>query len=336
MTVNQELDFAPEFEAPAVKARLDALLLLAGSVRQSMNDLYKETERERDKGEWHTILAALAKTFASQIGTLNTTTEVTLIWNQFANTTAVARLGAGAKGVLDTMFQRLRQSLVTADATAAHYLTDANHRAATYIEQLFKRRRLSPGNAVSVAPMFVTYDPKAQFFCASATRGEHRIYWALQLEEHSFYEALILDWIFQHEYLSHRTPNNLHLSRSVREVWLTTALSEEHKEVDGDCHMDLFLWEKLRHELALHFRASHEELFGPGRLDQLAANTFFHAPTWFWSLTAEILTLPDGAEGALLVDDLLSKLSGLRHKALKEILSRPWQSLDVTLATFQL
>jgi len=332
LTVHEELDFAPEFEAPAVKARLNALLLLADSARQSLTDLYKETERERDKGEWHAILTALAKTFASQIGTLNRTAEVTLIWNQFANTTAVDRLGQGAKRVLDTTFQRLRQSLDTADATAASYLRDANLRAAAYIEQLFKRYRLSRADEVSAAPMFVTYDPKAQFFCASATRGARRIYWALQLEEHSFYEALILDWIFQHEYLSHRVPNNMHLSRSVREVWLATALTEEHKEFDADCHMNLFLWEKLRHELALHFRTSHEELFGPERLDQLAAKTFFYAPTWFWSLTAELLTLPDGAEAALLVDELLSKLSGLRHTVLKQVLSKPWQGLDVTLA----
>lgn len=331
MARNEVLDFANDFEAPVVKARLNALLLLARSVRVYLTDLFRETEAERDKAEWHQVLTVLAKTFAGQIGTINETTEVILIWNQFSNSTIVARLGPRSKHVLNLMLEHLNESLKVADGAAIDYLTEANQRAALYVRSLAERHKFANAAAVSVVPVFVYFDPKAELFCASTARLAGRICWGLQLKEYSFYEVLILDWVFEHEYLSHLLPQNKYLSRSVREIWLTSVLREEHHNVSPERHTALFLWEKFRHELAMHFHASSDELFGPARMDLLTAKIFFYSPVLFWELTSDILSLDDDPEKAELVDAVLSKFSGIRNVYLRRVLSERWRGFQAML-----
>jgi hypothetical protein len=125
-------------------------------------------------------------------------------------------------------------------------------------------------------------------------------------------------------------PLNRFLSRSVREIWLTLALISEHKNASIDAdqkHVNLFLWEKFRRELARHFD-SDIELYGPLHLDSMAWNISFHAPETFWRITAEIMHLEDESAKAEVIDDLLERLAGLDDSKLRQVLALKWEDLD--------
>jgi hypothetical protein len=327
---SNRLSFAEEFDAPVVRSRLHAFLLLANSTQPYLSLLLQEMEREFFYGvEWHAVVAILAKGFADQIPSLVATEEVRFIWARFLNDNVVARLGARTQHVLGKIQESLHASLAKPELSQ-EYLLAANERGAEWVRSILRRHRLlSPPETVVLAPMFVYFDPEARLFCASANRLSGQICWGLQFKRHAFFGALIADLIFAHEYLSHLLPRNRHLSRMVREIWLVSVLHEILKNAaDPHSRVYLFLWEKFRWELAKHFRASEIQLFGPLRLDLFAAKMCFHAPELFWSLTSGILNLEDLPERAKLVDDLLIRLASLSDKGLNRILSAEWRGLD--------
>jgi hypothetical protein len=163
------------------------------------------------------------------------------------------------------------------------------------------RRGIADLERAAEYPIRVHYNPGGDDYCASSSLFANEIGWNLQLVERALYGALILDMLFEHEYLSHMLPRNTFLSRNVQEIWLSAALFWESVELPGDPaekHVQEALWEFFRRELNKHFDPKNLQFFGPWKLDHLAEQIYFFSPEIFWDITKGILECTDDRDNA--------------------------------------
>jgi hypothetical protein len=292
------------FQAPIVRAQFDVLLVLADAMSPLLPDLYQVA------GNWQRVVAAAAEALANQTAKVRTVADAIPIWNRVLIDLDVARLTPAAAAVLDSITKRL-QAAVLIPYDGEDRLAAMHDAAVSWIRDLGVRRGLADLQQTRQYPLRAHYDPEGNDYCASSSLFADEIGWNLQLVERSLYGVLILDMLFEHEYLSHMLPRNSFLSKSVREIWLSTALYWELKSLPGNRAMKKvqeFLWEKFRRELGRHFDPKDLEFFGPLEIDNLARDIYSSSPEIFWDITKAILECADTRKNADLVDGLFQQL----------------------------
>jgi hypothetical protein len=322
------------FQAPIVRAQFDVLLVLADAMAPLLPDLYQVA------GNWHRVVAAAAEALANQTAKVRTVADAMPIWNRVLIDLDVARLSPAAAMVLDSITRRL-EAAVLLPYDGEDRLAATHAAAVSWIRDLGVRRGLSDLEHARQYPLRAHYDPNGIDYCASSSLYANEIGWNLQLVERSLYGALILDMLFEHEYLSHMLPRNSFLSKSVREIWLSAALYWEAKSLAGDRatkKVQEFIWEKFRRELGRHFDPKDLEFFGPLEIDNLARNIYSSSPGIFWDISKAILECADTKKNADLVDSLFQQLLYLTPDELRagldltpaewDILQRFHESLD--------
>lgn len=313
MSQTEPIRFESLFGSPIVRAQFDVLLLLADAMAPSLPDLYKVAVN------WQRVVATAAEALANQTTKVHTVADVIAIWNLVLIDLDMARLVPAAAMVLDSITKRL-QAAVLLPFNGEYRLTVTHAAAVAWIRDLGARRGLADLEHARQYPLHVHYDPKGNDYCASSSLFANEIGWNLQLVERSLCGALILDMLFEHEYLSHILPKNSYLSKSVREIWLSAALYWEAKSLPGDRatkKVQEFIWEKFRRDLGRHFDPKDIEFFGPLEIDHLARDIFSSSPEIFWDITKAILECADTKRNADFVDSLVQQLLDLTPDELR-------------------
>jgi len=326
------IDLHPDFQSPAVRARLDVILLLADALRPALQPL-----QQLFPADWIELVKSLNAVLIAEIGRVSVARQALNIWAQFSASIQVSQLDNRATQLLQAAEQRLHSQLTVNDH-ALRYLEQAHAQSLAWLHSTAQRRSLNALTKISPALLRVYYDPQGTEYCASSSRITGEIGWKLQLVEHAFYGALIPDMILEHEYLSHLVPANAFLSRGVREVWLSSALFREHrndKANGADRLLKTELWEKFRSELARHFGFTDHEFYGPQRWDWLAMKMSFYDTATFWRLTAEMIHSGNPSSQADLIDKLLGDLARLDDEGLLAAMHVKWRNLPEFSAAVQ-
>ncbi|WP_263385814.1 hypothetical protein [Granulicella arctica] len=317
MSSTSSIVFESVFRAPIVRAQFDVLLVLADAMAPSLADLYDVAP-----SNWNSVVTAAAEALATQTPKVKSIADAISIWDRVLNDLGVANLTPAAIQVLSSITERLK--LRVAGSTGGESRLEESRKAAVdWIRALGNRRGLTDlANAVEYR-IRVHYDAKGDDYCASSSLIENEIGWSLQLVERALYAALILEMLFEHEYLSHMLPRNLYLSKNVREIWLSAALYWEFVNHSGDRsskHVQEFLWEKFRRELNMHFDPKNQAFFGPWKIDKLAERIYFSSPEIFWDITGAILECSDCRQNADTVDLFFKRLLLLNSAELRAAL----------------
>ena len=228
MSQRAEVVLSDQFEAPAVRARLDALLLFASALRPLVPDLSKATDAEGEP-DWFEIVGTLSERLSAQLPKLTKVSQVALIWKQFESDLAIAAVGPRTSAVLKKLDHELGVRLVKADPDLGlEYLAEANERAALSVAHL-ETQRLKRKRAETVpVRVAVEFDPDNRHHHAQSVRGTAEVRWAFQLADYCLWAALVADRVFEHEYFCHLLPINTYLSLDVREGFLHGVLQHEH------------------------------------------------------------------------------------------------------------
>lgn len=309
------IKFETEFQAPIVRAQFDVLLALAEVIGPSLPDLY------RSATNWNYVVVAAVDSLTSQFAHVQVTADATAIWGRVILDLGVQRLNKPAAAVVQSITQQLSAAVSFPSLyDGADYLTAKHEHAVQWLRELGVRRGLVDFGNATVFPIRAHYNPKGNDYCASSSLFVGEIGWNLQLVERALYGALILEILFEHEYMSHMLPRNSHLSKSVREVWLSSALFWEHDNEPGDQatrQVRSFLWERFRRELGKFFDPKDLEFFGPLNLDHVAERIRYYSESTFWDITKAILECPDTKDNAVVIDFLLRELVNLSSQELK-------------------
>lgn len=324
MSQSAQIVFESPFQAPIVRAQFDVLLVLAECMAPSLPALSSSA------ADWLTLVSMAAEALASQTPNVKSVVHAVPIW-----TRVMIDLGVptGAKTVLDTIAKRLAAAVLIPFQGEQRILSMHNA-AVEWIKDLGVRRGIPILEQATVYPIRVHYNPDGNDYCASSSLFANEIGWNLQLVERALYGALILDMLFEHEYLSHMLPRNNFLSKDVREIWLSSALFWESVGLPGNTtekHVREVLWEKFRRELNKHFDSKNLSFYGSWKLDQLAEKIYSFAPDTFWDITKAILECADGQDKAKVVDAFLKELLALPANELRAgLLSDPanWDLLQ--------
>jgi hypothetical protein len=315
------------FGSSSVYAKLSVLTLIAAAFRSHLTDLMAAADRDGGLPDGPQILDAMAEALSSQMGAIREPSAALVVWDQFRGRLTVAwTLGTTTTQVIDRIEQDLTtRTNATAPQFAERFLHEANVRAAEWISQYILPNLGRP--AITPAPVRVTWDQKAESYCASASRLTGTIGWTLQPSKHSFYAGLVAERVLEHEYLSHLLPGNLKLSKGIREVWLMETLEEEHR---NDQYIALHrkqvlltVWTWFRMELENHFiRKGVLERGIFTRFEDLAIRIRRRSLSSFWQMTGDIINLSAHQDPAP-IERALKMLRPLPDEIL-DALTIPW------------
>lgn len=306
--------FESPFQAPIVRAQFDVLLVLAECVAPSLPALAQVA------ADWQTVVSLAAEALASQTPNVKSVAHAVPIWNRVMIDLGVAGLTSDAKAILESITQRLAAAVLV-PFVGEQRILPMHTAAVAWIKDLGVRRGIAVLQQATMYPIRVHYNPDGNDYCASSSLFANEIGWNLQLVERALYGALILDMLFEHEYLSHMLPRNNFLSKDVREMWLSSALFWESVGLpgnDGEKHVREVLWEKFRRELNKHFDPKNLRFYGPWKLDQLVEKIYFLSAETFWAITKTILECADGRDNAKTIDAFLRELLALPPGKLRD------------------
>lgn len=332
----ENIKFAKELSAPAVRAQLDVLLLFARSLGGQVIALAEATEAEGGL-TWSEGVDILAERIAQQIGKLSRADQARLIWQQFMNDLSVDSLGPRAKDTLERVEGQLEESLELlqgAPTYALNYLMLGNILALDSVARMW-----NIGDSLRETigrPLLVRFDPKGEDQHAAAWRDAEHIVWSFQLRKHALWGALVLNRILEHEYFCHVMPVNRSLSTDVREGFLDRVLQLEHAgmpQAGAPTSASIeegrwsFMLQKFRGELMRHFAEQEGER--RWRLRNLAEGMWLKRRDFCRVLTFEILRIEDGNQTAKFVDLVLNDLSlYAEQNRLEEVFAR-WKELSI-------
>lgn len=327
MSQTAPIQFDSVFSAPIVRAQFDVQLVLAEIIGPALPDLYSAATN------WDRVVIATVESVTSQIPKVQRTADANYIWGRVLLDLDVTRLNPKAAAVVASITTSL-DTAVTGPYDGGAHLQAKHNEAVEWIRDLGARRGLVDLQNATAFPIHAHYNPKGDDYCASSSLFANEIGWNLQLVERSLFGTLILDMLFEHEYLSHLIPRNNFLSKNVREIWLSAALFREHVHLPGapaTKQVRKYLWEKFRRELGKDFDPRDLEFFGPLQLDELANQIRFTSEAIFWDITKAILECADGRKNADIIDDLLRELLRLSLSELQAGLALPpgqWELLQ--------
>jgi hypothetical protein len=294
---------------PALRARLDILFLLAGSLHRHRRALFSASQAAPVQYPWIKYVADLAHAFGSQIEYAGQRDDVLLIWEVFEDLLYVRKSKPDVQAALGLVRSEIAERL-RAGADPLAYLSAANERAHAKMKSLFRDRGFAATRLpADPAPVRISWSAFSGQSCASSSQLANEIGWAFQPHPLAFWGALIAEPVFQHEYLSHLAPRNPKLSSQVREGWLMEVLMGEiHRDPSPERPFDV--------GALMFFRDRLEQLLGEDRftaystpgLREAAAAMRLREPERFWEVTRDMLEMAPGAAGAARVDGFLRRV----------------------------
>jgi hypothetical protein len=302
---NGAVTLGKSFDSEALSAGLDLMLLLARSLRETLQENDTATKVEDQKYNWMSAIELLGKTAASQVHKFSKVSEVKNLWDSFLATPEVRNLPKESQAILTAARDR-SIVLASSNANAVSDLEAANTTAYLRVKALLARKGIKQKLPSAAVPVEVVYDPAGKQYCASASRLTGAIRWAYQPKvEHFLYGLMILEHIFAHEYLSHLVPTNSHMDVSFAERWLVVALTRGLVQDGREPLWKRYLWTFYRRKLMRHVDREEEKQnldalmsssFGAVLAEETATAIFYISEASFWKLTGEMMGKGDDAK----------------------------------------
>lgn len=330
-----DVSFAPESDLPAIRARLDVLLLIGRAARLYFPGLQDACDANGPP-TWDEILHTLAEILFREMTRKNITGIVHAVdvWAEFERSLTVRKLSNSGRLAIHRMGQYVSDHAILGRAgIGLSILAHANTLATLWLQ-----RHILPhveyGN-LTAAPVVVEYDEAGTQFCAASTPSMWQVRWTLQPFEHSFYGAMILPRVFEHEYLSHLIPLNRHLSKGVREVFLIDTLEHEHRndaaqnprEKNADIKLAAWFRVKLEDHFCRNGLTSRAELRD---FEDIATLMRRKSEPDFWRMLDNLLTYPNHEWNARRVDEALKLLRYASDEKFDN-LAIPWNGFEAVL-----
>ncbi len=296
-----------DFQTPALRARLDALLMFASALRSHIGLLAYWTDQVGEP-YWHKIVDILARVLVEQISLLTRPDQATTVWEYFLNDLTIASVTPEVRKVLSAVGSDLASSVASIGTNPDHplsYLQRSNKAAATHVSTVITRHipacKFSGGKE-----LLIHFDPKGEQYCASSARPSDLIRWAFQCQSHSLWGALVADRVLAHEYFCHLLPVNTFLSSAVREGFLDGVLhalvsfQKSHQSDPAttdyaETRLD-FALHKFRLDLTQHY--SIVSGYDGWALRNLAGKLTLGSPNRLWEYVGKVLSTLDGSTHA--------------------------------------
>jgi hypothetical protein len=252
------------------------------------------------------------------------------IWEVFLKKTFLATASESVKSVLAEIGSALRRKVETGH-NPLEFVDRANLVAHHKTRDMLTSHGLGHLLSTRPLPVLVKADFDGRSYCAETSPASHWIILHFQYGQHGLWGALVMDYIFRHEYLSHLVPKSAYLRNSVREGWLISTLLEEARNERDNPHASLsaFLLLKFRRELARALGQDEDSIFSPPDFEMGAVRIRSGSPLFFWSLNSDILAIDHDAEDASLLDRILMKLTLLPDLDLHNVTARgDWSGIQ--------
>ncbi|MBI1749802.1 MAG: hypothetical protein HY234_09125 [Acidobacteria bacterium] len=326
-----------KFTAPAVLAKLKALLLLARALQPQLRRLCLTADFRENPINSLEIIRKLGGYYQNNVESIEEPDNVMAVWGQFEQDLEINRLPRTVAPVLADIREALETHLAGSEDPIV-LLAQANQSGYELLRSILHAYGLGELLPPAPARLFLDYDPKLESYCASTSRADGQIHWAFHLRGYALSGAILGDLVFAHEYLSHLVPRNRYLSRDITEGWLVVALCEEVREKALDfeeARWKLALLDIFRNDLAevvtqVRRATSGQSLLpftSKASVTALARSLYFHSPQTFWRLTQAILTLRGQSEEAESVDELLEEIGKRRNQLQKQLLKENWATV---------
>jgi hypothetical protein len=316
------------FDAPAVRGKLDMVLLFAGAAREHLALLY-----ERLPNHYTVFLRVVADAVTKAVKKQGTPATFEQVWISIQGDQDFQQLAKqdAAAPVIAAFETSLRANAQVADY-ARLYLDRANERAVEWIGEL--RADLAQYESaailqqVSTKLLVVEFDHTATRPCAGGSRSGP-IGWVLQPESFAFYGAILAELMFVHEYLCHVLPANRDLEKDVREVWLNDSIIYGVRNLpdpDREREPAKYVWQRFLHLYQKHFASDPYGLDSSLGMDQLTI-ALSRRPL-FWKITLAILSAPNGKDASNTISQLFNALSEQTDKQLAVLGTVQWTTLE--------
>lgn len=287
----KQIELDSDFEAPALRAGLDVLFILARVLRNAFSDSTTIDSLESFDVDYINVAKVLGSVLADPQYSLSKTSDIADIWTAFFLHRDIKHLPDEPRSILE----RIRDEAIALAETQTDCIQDllaANVQAHTLVKDILTQhglQRLMPSTPV---PIELKNDSAGTGYCCATSPLTGRIDWSHQVVSHALIGLIVADLIFSHEYLSHLVPRNLHLGHTIREQWLVSALVEPLRETPSYPRWKIRLWPAYRRMLEDHVSQSDTGLlqtFGYEGAEQASVLLYFTNPQLFWKLTAEML-----------------------------------------------
>ncbi len=329
------VDLSSNFNSPAVKAKLDLLLLFAGTVREHLALFY-----DRLPSDYGVFLRVVADAVAKAVKKQGAPATFEQVWISIQGDQDFQQLPKqDAAPVIEAFQTSLRANAQIADY-AVSYLDRANDRAVKWIGELgtdvAKYASAVKLQKVPARRLHVEFDYSAKSPCASSSRSGP-VLWSFQPESFAFYGAILAELMFVHEYLCHVLPANRYLEKDVREVWLNDCiiygirnLSDPQEEREPA----KYVWLRFLHLYQEHFASDAYGLDSSLGMDQLT-RALSRRPL-FWKITLAILSAPNGQDASNTISQLFNALSKQTDRQLAALEAVQWTTLEEFLGTINI
>ncbi len=325
------VDLAPEFDAPAVRAKLDLLLLFAGTAREHLASLYEQLPND-----YGTFLAVVADAVIEAIKTSGTPATVEEVWTSIQGAQRFQRLPKQERAEVMAAFETSLRANAANPEYARSYLDQANFRAVDWIGELVTELQQFPLTSVlqevPARRLYLEYDADTSNACAAGSRTGS-IFWFLQPQAFAFYGAMFAELQFVHEYLCHVLPTNRRLEKDIREAWLNDCVQYGIRNLadpHGEREPTKYVWARFLHLYQKHFATDDYGLGSSPSMDQLTRA--LSGKPLFWRITLSILSAPDGQAASDTISKLFNHLSRLTDRQLAALEAVQWDSLEELMA----
>ena len=296
---------------PALRARLDVLLLLAEAVHHHRIDLLSAARahvarRQRDPRTWIHYVDVLATTFADpeQIAFVQSGSDASRLLVRAADSGVVRTSEVEVTGVFDRLRSRIDDRVHGGDDPVA-YLWQANTRAHGAIRGWLDTHRVVSDLPPQPAALRLVYSDSPDHSCAVSSTTLQEIVWTVGPTDVAFWCAIQAESVLKHEYLSHFAPRHPGLSANVREGWLMDVLVDDMNRHGSASRMfDVgslnYLRDKIADPRLYHSSAGARDL--PHWIRRINAD-------FYWDLTRAIVGLrPEDVDRIDRVDSVLDGL----------------------------
>jgi hypothetical protein len=316
-----------DFGNPTHRDGLEIMLLLAQGLGGALSEPGAIEIFERsDSGSWLEVIKLLGKLQKDKETAIYEAKKIAKVWEKLFGLNSLAEY----EPELIAILEKARDKCIVYSkdpGSGVAYLIRANGEGHKIAKSILEKHKL--GHLLPDKPVFleIFYDEAGKEHCAGSSLLTNMIRWAYQPLPHMLAGAILAEYIFAHEYLSHLAPKNEHLDLAIREQWLVAALRGVMEEDGSRPYWKNQLWDPYRTDLEGHAvaiakltdaQASANDFSGYQGVERVLNALYYKDRALFWSLTVEILGQKSDEK---LAERALRVARGLASKGIKAISS---------------
>jgi hypothetical protein len=305
--MHSQIQLTESFKIPGYRAGLEVLLFLSRSLRQvfSEQSVIETFERSR-KSSWLKVVNVFGALKVDPEFTAYETAQISDLWDAFFRLNTIKQLEPELRAILGGARDKC-VAAVNAKEDCLSELQHANEDGYAIVKSILIENGLEILMPPNPLPIEVFYDSAGQEYCAGSSPWTKIIRWAYQPVPHALAGAIIGEFLFAHEYLSHLVPKNNFLDQTIREQWLVAALRGAILEDPSRAYWKNKLWSPYRLKLLSHVEeiarkltpdASPVSPSGCEGAEEVLSHLYIKDRESFWRLTSEILTQEPDQEAA--------------------------------------